>query len=157
MSKDLKSRLRYFKPYEFHGFWSVMDETLVLFLDEFRHRWGAPVRVSTAYGAVGRSQGRGFHNYKKHGSVKAIDILPSGLYTADDVNRALDILRDIVEDMGIPHWGFGLYPKWASGVGIHLDVGDRGKPDGFASWSALPTGRNGKQEYYGLERGIDEL
>lgn len=157
MSQDLKSRLRYFKPHEFQGFWPVMDETLVLFLDEFRHRWGASIRVSTAYGAVGRSQGRGFHNYKKHGSVKAIDILPSGLYTEEDVSRALTILEDIVHEMDIPHWGFGLYPKWASGVGIHLDVGDRAKSSGFASWSALPTGPNGEQEYYSLDYGMDNL
>ena len=157
MSNDLKDQLRYFRPFEFQGFWPVMDETLLLFLDEFRHRWGAPIRVSTARGAVGRSHGNGFHNFRKHGAVKAIDILPAGMYTEEDVRRALAILEEIVEDMEIPHWGFGLYPKWASGVGIHLDVGDRGKASGFASWSALPTGKNGEQEYYGLERGIDEL
>ena len=134
-----------------------MDTTLLLFIDEFRHRWGAPVSVSKAQGAVGRTYGNGFHNYKKHGKVMAVDIIPSGLRTKADFRRALRILSEIRAEFGIEHWGLGLYPKWNSGVGLHVDVGNRGKADGFAAWSALPTGPNGEQQYYSLERGENEL
>lgn len=133
-----------------------MDTDLLLFIDEFRHRWGKPVAISQAPGAVGRTYGNGFHNYVLHGKIKAVDVFPEGLVTKADTDRALNILKQIRKEYEILHWGVGIYPKWSGGVGLHVDVGDRDKDSGFASWSALPD-ENGKQQYYGWDTGYNEL
>ena len=134
-----------------------MARPTLLLLDEARHRWGRPIHVSKNPHAVGRTYGKGYHNYELHGKVYAVDVIPEGLETQADARRFRKILEEIVEEYNIPDWGLGIYPKWESGVGIHIDTGDRGKDSGFASWSALPLGPNGEQKYYGWETGVYEL
>ena len=150
-------QIRYFTPNEFLGFWALMDKSLLALLDEFRHRWGAPVRISPAQGAVGRTYGSGFHNYRKHGSVKAVDVFPEGLRTKEDYDRAREILVAVKGDLGIPDIGIGLYPDWKPAPGLHIDVGDRGKDDGIGEWSGLATGPNGEQQYFSITDGRNAL
>ena len=146
--------MRHFKPAEFQGYYDRYDPELLAFLDEYRDRRKASVRVSPAPGATGRTYGSGFHNVAIWGSVKAIDIMPSGMDTEADMRREVELLKQIKSDLGIAHIGIGIYPAWSPSPGIHLDVGNRGKASGIATWSGLPTGKDGGQEYKGIEEGF---
>lgn len=143
--------LRHFKRHEFRGYDNLMDPALLVVIDEFREQWGAPVRISNSAHAIGRTYGNGFHNYVKHGSVKAIDLIPEGMETKEDFERAVKIAQRIGAK------GIGLYPKWHQGPGIHLDVGIKDGVDRIRTWSALPTGPDGKQEYYGINEAYNHV
>ena len=133
--------LRHFGDNEFGDDLERMDPLQLLYIDEFRNRWGASCSVKD----LGRTTGNGFHNYVKHGAVKATDLRPEGMNSSIDLRRAFDIAVDI------GFTGIGLYPEWASGPGIHLDIGERpgrgrGNP---ARWSARYN-EKGKQIYEGI-------
>lgn len=103
------------------------------------------MRISPANGAIGRTDGDSFHNYAKHGKVKAIDLMPVGMRTKADFARAVKCATDAGAT------GIGIYPDWAPVPGIHLDVGSRkgrsvGKP---ATWGGVK--RKGVQVYVGLK------
>ena len=148
--------LTYFSESEFQGQFDMIEPMTLLFIDKVRELWGSPISVSQATGAVGRTYGNGYHNHTKHGKIYAVDLLPSNLNTQADARRFFDVATKAAEALGIEQWGIGIYPKWNSGVGIHLDTGQRGK-EGPATWSALPLGPNGSQKYYGWETGVREL
>ena len=142
--------MTHFTPEEFRGFYDKMDERLLHILDQFRSHWGAPVIISPAEGAIGRTYGKGFHNYARHGKIMAIDVMPRGFNGPDDFRRAVAILTELGA------LGIGIYPDWKPSPGLHIDVGDRsnrsiGNP---ATWSAFSDGPNGKQMYYGIERSF---
>jgi uncharacterized protein YcbK (DUF882 family) len=141
--------LRYFTVKEFRGQLDLIDPKLLEVIDEFRHLWGTTVYVSNSPAAIGRTYGVGFHNYVKHGSVKAIDLIPAGMKTTADFARA----KDLALQAGAR--GVGLYPKWNQGPGIHIDVGQR-THGGIGLWSAYPTGPGGKQEYVGIDVALND-
>lgn len=140
--------MKYFSPYEFQGFYSLLDPALKEMLDNFREEWGAPVTISPAPGAVGRTTGRGFHNYKKHGSIKAVDIMPAGFDSPEDFRRGFEtaILAGAR--------GIGIYPDWKPQPGMHIDVGQRaGRSDTYvAKWSAFRVGVS--QKYYSIYKAF---
>jgi hypothetical protein len=149
--------LRHFSKGEFGPYWDLMDSELLELLDEFRELWGEPVTISPARGAIGRTYGNGFHNHRKHGTVKAVDVFPKGMVTRGDFDRAYDALLEAKRRLNIDNIGIGLYPDWQPSPGLHIDVGDRDKASGIASWSGLSRGPNGEQKYFSLEEGRNEL
>lgn len=141
--------LKYFSKDEFRGQYDMIDPDLLQVIDKFRELWGAPVSVSNSDYAIGRTYGSGFHNYVKHGNIKAIDLIPSGMKTKKDMRRAYECALNAGAK------GIGLYPEWHQGPGIHIDVGER--PGGKVGlWSAFPTGENGKQEYYSIDKALGD-
>ncbi|MBC6411902.1 MAG: hypothetical protein GDA39_02870 [Hyphomonadaceae bacterium] len=97
-------------------------------------------------GAIGRTTGRGFHNYIKHGSIKAIDLMPEGLSAGKYVKA-----YESAKQAGAR--GIGLYPQWEPQPGIHIDIGDRGRgPDHVATWSAFWI--DGRQQYFSIRQAF---
>lgn len=141
--------LRYFTASEFRGQLDLIDPRLLEVLDEFRHLWGKAVRISNSSGALGRTSGVGFHNHVKHGAIMAVDVIPEGMKTTRDFKQA----RDLAVKAGAT--GVGIYPKWNQGPGLHMDIGQRAH-GGVGQWSAYPTGPNGRQEYYGIDKALND-
>lgn len=137
--------MKYFKQAEFREFWTLMDPRLLIVMDEFRELWDGLVIISPATGAIGRSDGeKSFHNYKIHGTVKAVDLMPKGMTNKGHFAHAVDCATRAGA------LGVGIYPDWMPQPGIHIDIGvrtghSRGKP---ATWAGVK--RNGKQVYIGL-------
>lgn len=130
----------YFKPSEFSGWYDQLDEQLKASLDEFRRLHGRPVYVSRANGAVGREdESRSQHNVARWGSVRAVDVFPRGVYTAEDAQQ----IYDLAVDAGFT--GIGIYPQWNGGIGFHLDVRDQ---TFISSWSQV------NDEYLSFNRGL---
>ena len=112
--------VRYFTPYEFQGFYNKLHTDLLPMLDELRHKWGKPVYVSTASGAVGRHSGKSNqsrHNIDYWGSVMAVDIFPDGI--GYNKEKALEFYL-LAKEVGFK--GIGLYPHFKPSMGFHLDV-----------------------------------
>lgn len=133
-------QMKYFKESEFGAFWDLMDPELLPVMDTFRECWGAPVIISPAKGAIGRTDGTSFHNYKRHGMVKAVDLMPRGMNTAEDRKRAFDCAVQAGAT------GIGIYPDWKPNQGIHIDVGVRsgrgvGNP---ARWAGVRSPSGGQ-------------
>lgn len=140
--------MEYFSQSEFGEFWDLMDPDLLVVMDKFRELWGRPVLVSPAPGAIGRTTGSSFHNYAKHGKVKAIDLMPRFMHTAADRKLAFECATMAGAT------GIGLYPDWHPSQGIHIDVGVRpGRGvHNPAKWAGVRRG--GKQVYVGIEEVI---
>lgn len=135
-------KLEYFSDTEFHGYFELISPRLLVLLDLFRFRWGGPVDISPAPGAVGRYVGpdKGSdHNIDKWGEVRAVDVMPRGLATVYDMRRAVELARDC---------GFtaiGIYPHWRPSAGLHLGVREGRKMGEPAMWGAVR--KNGRQTY----------
>jgi len=142
--------MKYFTIEEFRGQYNRMDPEQLKLLDKFRSLWGAPVKISNSQYALGRTYGSGFHNWVKHGTIQATDIIPHGMKTKEDFKRAYEAAKTAGAI------GIGIYPKWNQGPGMHIDIGNRpnrgvGNP---ATWSAFPD-NNGGQTYLSIERAWD--
>ena len=114
-----KPNLRYFNESEFFGFYPLLNNSLLTKLDEFRHRWGRPVQVSPAPGAIVRFNGEGDesqHNVDAWGESRAIDVFPDGMETAADRKRAFQIAKDV------GFTGIGIYTDTKPSNMMHLDV-----------------------------------
>lgn len=132
--------LKYFSPSEFGKWWPHMSPELLRKLDAFRERWGHPVQISPANGALGRHQGHGGtsqHNVDAWGEVRAVDVfpkLPAGasgyryIETASERARAYQMAR------AVGFTGIGLYTDTRPGDMLHVDV----RPSsGVATWSRV--------------------
>ena len=153
-------RLFYFDPTEFRGWYERLHPRLAYCLDIFRHMWGSSVIVSPANGAIGRrddSQSR--HNVNAWGRVEAIDVMPDGLRTASQAQRAVDKATQAC------FTGIGIYPHWRPDVGMHLDVRGTERPGRPATWGAVDYNRatqsqkrrgrvDGGQVYVSIEEAI---
>ena len=148
-------KLRYFSKDEFRGYYDDLSTALLFALDQFRHEWGAPVRISPAEGAIIRRLGpdkTSGHNIDKWGQGLALDIMPEGMETAEDRKRAFDIATRV------GFLGVGIYPDWKPSPGLHVDMKIRsgrslGNP---GRWSAYRNPETGKQEYFDIERAFEE-
>jgi len=140
--------MKYFTPEEFHGHYERLDPELKEMLDNFREQWGDVVNISPHPDAVGRTDGNGFHNYKKHGSVKAVDVLPAGFYGPAAFKRGF------AAAVSSGARGIGIYPDWRPQPGMHIDVGQRkGRSvDYVAKWSAFRI--DGQQRYFNISRAL---
>lgn len=138
--------MRHFEAYEFRGYFSLCDQKLLRLLDETREQWGRPIRISQADGAIARfDESKSRHNVHEWGMVKAIDIHPDGIETADDA-REFFALCKLVGFKGI-----GFYPNWNT-VGFHVDVRDT---EDVATWGAYYE--LGSQKYYSIEQAFEDF
>lgn len=135
--------MKYFKPSEFQGFFPRLHPDLVLYLDLFREAWGAPVSVSPAVGAVGRTTGSGYHNYVLHGCVMAVDVMPD-FSDGRTLKEAYYCAKGLEKFSGI-----GAYPDWKPRPGLHLDVRPDRSPLNPATWAGVKNDK-GKQVYVGV-------
>lgn len=144
--------LRHFTPAEFRGWGELLSPRLLVVLDVFRGHWGAPVMISPAQGAIGRRLGpdaTSQHNPDRWGEVRAVDVMPEGMDTAQAMRQAMYLAR----------WsgatGIGVYPHWRPRPGLHIDVRtdrDVGDP---ALWGAVDE--DGTQIYVSLARALEVM
>jgi len=140
---------KYYLESEFRGWYYDIDIALLYLIDKFREEWGAPVLISPASGSIGRRVSdptkpgwTSQHNIVNHGKVKAIDLMPTGMDTPADRERAYEIARQV------GFTGIGIYPDWRPRAGIHVDIRADKLPGDPAKWSAFDV--DGKQEYFGV-------
>lgn len=142
-----RPKLTHFKPAEFGPWWPLMSRDLLLKLDTFRERWGAPVQLSPAEGGIGREDhSNSQHNALKWGEVRAVDIMPYGM----DTPAMRQLAVRIAEEVGFT--GIGIYPNWKPRPGLHVDVREPSSPGHVAMWSGVIE--NGTQVYASIERGL---
>lgn len=138
-------KLDHFDPEEFGEWWPLMCEDWLLKLDRFRDRWGAPVLVSKAIGALGRHAGDALtmHNVDRWYVVRAGDIFPkvpdgSGgfrfMCSEGERRRAYIIAKEV------GFTGIGIYTDTNPGNMLHVD----NRAGRLATWSRV------KGEYLGI-------
>lgn len=142
-------RLHYFSTKEFRGQKRLISPRLLVNIDTFRHMWGRPVIVSPHPAAIGRDSGNSQHNYLIHGETRAIDLMPQGMDSYEEAQRAIGIARMI------GFTGIGIYPHWKPSPGIHLDVREDRAPSHPAVWGGIQV--DGKQVYVSLEEALSEM
>jgi hypothetical protein len=139
----------YFDEDEFRGWASMMDPVLLVRLDAFRGLRGKPVRISPVEKAIGRKDDSDSqHNYNKWGMVRAVDVLPDGILTAEDLRVAYQQARDV------GFTGIGVYPHWRPTPGLHLDVRRSNAPGHPAVWGGIRPDRDQPQEYVSVEAAL---
>lgn len=141
-----RASMKYFVESEFNGYYSTLSNDLKRKLDKFRAKWGEPVNISQAPGAVGRyDDSNSQHNINKWGETRAIDVFPTKngqrLTDIEDVQRAVNIAIDV------GFTGIGVYTDTYNGAMLHLDVRD----GDLATWGRI----NG--EYVGIDSAIDDV
>ncbi|MFL1484894.1 hypothetical protein [Marinobacter sp. LN3S78] len=144
-SKGKGVNLQHFSPSEFTdrygtNWYSQMHPELLRKLDAFRERWGHPVMVSNAKGAMGRHQGpsgTSQHNVDAWGEVRAIDVfpkLPAGASGYRYIEKASERARAYQVARAVGFTGIGLYTDTSPGDMLHVDV----RPSsGVATWSRV--------------------
>lgn len=148
-------RPAFFSPREFQGWATMMDVTLLVRLDTWRALWGKPIAISSHPRGVGREVEEGKpgydsqHNYVQWRQVRAVDCIPSGITTADDLRRA----RDLAIDAGFT--GVGVYPHWRPSPGVHVDTRRSNVPGEPALWGAVQPDRDQAQQYVSAEAALD--
>lgn len=125
--EESSAALDYFEPSEFGRWWPLMDSDLLKKLDKFRELWGRAVVISPAAGALGRYAGDSgsYHNIDKWGAVRAVDVFPRGLTTA---NAAGAVAAAEAAGFG----GIGVYTDTMPSMMIHLD-----NRSGRGRWSRI--------------------
>lgn len=145
-------RLAYFDAAEFRGWYGKMDRELLERIDEFRGRWGFPVIISPAAGAIGRHlgpSGASYHNVDRYGSVMALDVMPkvvSGQLVRGCTVAELHGAYQLAVKCGFT--GIGVYPDWQPYPGLHLDVRPGRSAGDPATWSGLHTAAG--QRYFSV-------
>jgi len=132
--------VNHFTSKEFRG-WK-MSLRLIVMLDLFRERLKKKVNVSKNKDAIGRmGEGTSQHFFEMFDEVRAIDVIPEGM-TKDNAEEYIKI----AEECGFT--GVGIYPHWAQGPGLHLDVRDAF----LAKWGAVY--QDDVQVYVSVEEAI---
>lgn len=118
--------LKFFGASEFRQWLPFMSVKLLMRLDLLREKWGRPIIISPAAGALGRFAGpdvTSFHNFDFHGVVLAADIMvsarPDRMSPMTEVKEVIEFM-DIAKGVGIN--GCGFYPEWRPFPGFHVDV-----------------------------------
>ena len=127
--------------------WPLMSPRLLVMLDIFRHRWGAPVMISPNRIALGRYLGEdnaSEHNVDRWAAVLAADVFPAGMDTAEDMRLAVKTARSI------GFTGIGVYPHWQPSPGLHLGVRPNLRMGEPAYWGGIDNAE-GKQIYVSIE------
>jgi hypothetical protein len=139
----------FFTEDEFQGWSMFLDVALLIKLDAFRGAWGHAVRISPAPGAVGRrDDSNSQHNIKKWGTVRAVDIMPDGILTADDLQQAQ--YTAIV----VGFTGVGVYPHWQPAPGLHVDVRTSHAPGNPGLWGAIRPDREQPQQMVSVDDAL---
>jgi len=131
-----KSKIKWFSPEEFQGWWEHLNDDLICKLDTLRDLYGQMIVISPVEGAVGRmaAGSRSQHNFEYWNEVRAVDVMP----VYDRTHTMADFYY-LARDVGF--MGIGVYPLWRPRPGFHLDVRD----DYFVTW--YTTKENGEQVY----------
>jgi hypothetical protein len=132
--------LYYFHSEEFNrggrNWWAFMDPSLMYKVDILRHLWGHEFDISPHPGALGRESGT-WHDWKKHGQVKAIDIMPRNIRHERDLRNMVSLAKEIL------FGGIGVYPHWQikgkMRPGLHLDSRPH-TPGNPAMWGGIRPG-----------------
>jgi hypothetical protein len=141
----MRVKLKHFKDIEFGGFVESMSITTLLKLDSLRKNWGFPIQVSPAVGSTARWSGEddnSRHNVDKWGKSYAIDVMPSGIYSKDDVTNFIKVAKRCGFD------GIGFYPHWNPKAGFHID-----EREDEARWGGV-LDKKGNQIYVSLQEAI---
>lgn len=140
---------RFFSRMEFGEWAADMDIALLVLLDAFRARWGQPVYISKAPGAIGRRAGTNSqHDLTTWGTVRAVDVHPSGILVADDLRKA----QRLAIETGFT--GVGVYPHWKPRPGLHVDVRRGHNPGQPALWGGIRRTPESQQEYVSADEAI---
>lgn len=141
----------YFTDDEFREWVGQMAAELLVKLDLFRHRWGAPVTISPVRGALGRHSGnsKSGHNVDYWVEVNATDVMPEGIETRDDAERAVRLAREC----GFRDIGF--YPHWNPSPGLHLGTRPVNRMDSPATWGGYRDEAGKQHTDISLQAAID--
>ncbi len=149
-------KLYYYKASEFDrgddNWFNMMDQRLLVLLDVFRYRWGMAVQISPAGGSLGRHLGPladSDHNLDRWPYVYAADVMPKGMDTRANAQRAVQIAVDV---------GFtaiGLYPDWKPHPGLHLSTRPSREPGAPATWGGVMD--DGVQDYIALSDTVERF
>lgn len=142
----------YFTDDEFREWYDRMAAELLVKLDLFRHRWGKPVNVSPVRGALGRHAGPNAttgHNVDKWGEVNAADVLPEGIETRADAERAVRLAHEC----GFRDIGF--YPHWRPSPGLHLGTRPTNRMESPATWGGYRDEAGKQHTNISLRAAID--
>ena len=123
-------------------------------LDAFREQWGAPVHVSPSQWALGRhngTDGTSQHNVDRDGILRAVDLMPEGIKTRADMERAVDIAKRV------GFTGIGVYPDWRPRPGIHVDTREDRVRNNPAQWGAVRDTPSAKQRYTSTHEALSKL
>lgn len=125
-----KPKLKYFDPKEFGAWYTFINNDLLIKLDAFREKWGRPVIVSQASGAIGRHAGDSGsqHNIDLLGETRAIDVFPQGMDNLSERRRALEVAKSV------GFTGIGIYTDTKPSNLLHVDVR---KTDKVALWARV--------------------
>ncbi|MEE4109534.1 MAG: hypothetical protein V2I24_09315 [Halieaceae bacterium] len=139
----------YFHEEEFRGWARLLDPVLLVRLDAFRGAWGKPVTISPVDGAIGREDDSGSqHNFSRWKMVRAVDVLPGGIKTQWDLERAQKVA------IGAGFTGVGVYPHWRPTPGLHLDVRRSNAPGAPALWGGIRPDRDQPQQLVSAEAAL---
>ena len=137
-------KLHFFKDEEFRGQIDMIDPRLLVLLDTLRLITGIPIAVSQHPEAIGRTTGTSWHNYKLHGAIYAIDVMPIGQWDPGDIIQIATM---------IGFTGIGYYPDWNPRPGLHLDTRTNEEPEYPALWGGIKV--DGVQVYTSIERALN--
>lgn len=144
--------MNHYEPWEFNGWYDQLSAAQKRALDIARHKWGKPIHVSNADGAVGRHLGpedTSQHNVDRWGEVRATDIVPEGIATKADAERFVQVLID----SGFQ--GVGFYPHWNQGPGFHADTRVNVEEHYVAKWGRLDNRE--EPEYVSIAKALAEM
>lgn len=130
----------------------LMHTRLLVILDLFRFRWGAAVHISPHAAALGRRLGAGVlsdHNVDVHGTVNAADVMPDGMVSRADAERAVRLAIEVGAT------AIGVYPHWQPGAGLHLAHRAKCRPGAPALWGAVK--RDGRQVYTSIDEALEVM
>ena len=141
-------RLQWFESKEFIDQVTKIDWSnrmcprLLVLLDAIRSAWHAKIKVSNGANAIGRTTGSSDHNWKLHGQVRGIDVVPEACRTRYDAERFIHFAKLL---------GFtsiGIYPQWRQGCGFHLGTRDQNH---ISTWGYIDG------QYCTLQQALDTM
>lgn len=137
-----ETELQFFTRSEFdrggRNWFEHMSPKALVLLDTTRLQWESKIKISPDPGALGRTGSKNEYSQHYHlrpGGVGAIDHIPEGIETAEDVERYVYLLTSL-------GWtGIGFYPVGASGPRFHGDVRTDQRPLHPATWGQAPDSK----------------
>jgi hypothetical protein len=147
--------IEHFSASEFGDHYGLYPAQFIHYLDLFRARWGRPGWLNNRFGVTGalaRFDGpdsESEHNVDYWGSCLAADVIPDGMTSRDEGDRALRLALEC------GFTGIGIYPHWNPEAGLHLGIRPTRPKGNPAQWSGIKVG--GKQVYRSITEGLNAL
>ena len=159
--------MRYFSKSEFLrrdiNWYYYLSEELKEGMDLFREYWGSPVDISKSKFSLGRNNGpdgTSQHNVDRDGVLRAVDLMPRGLYTREDMERAIECAHKAGAT------GIGVYPQWRvwspmglkKRPGVHIDYRVDRTASNPALWGAVrDNGLKSPQRYTSQLEALEKM